>query len=125
MERARGFLEQLGFVLLSVSALLIAAGVLDVLIFHSRPMRVYGVILSILAAVAFGVAFLAWGAATPRGSERNRSMAVGAIGLLPATATWLRDLQHVGPRGNWLWLILLVLFAPLIPLFWDDLRRGR
>jgi hypothetical protein len=101
--------------------LALAVGGAHTLLFHSRPLGYFGLILLMLGGVGLGLSFLARAAAWPPGSERNRYAGVGFAGLLAALAIWLRDFEHLGPRGNWLWLILLVLVGVMAVLLWKDL----
>lgn len=82
-----------------------------------------GPILLTAAAAAFGVSFLIRAAARPPGAERSRYVGVGIVGLIGAVAIFVRDVWHFGPRGSWLWLILLLLAVVAgALLYWEDLR---
>jgi vacuolar-type H+-ATPase subunit I/STV1 len=117
-------LARIAVTLLAVAGVLgflaLAWAVVFGILFRTRPMEIVGAILLVAVALVFALSFLTRAASQLAGSYRNRYAAVGYIGLLAAAAIWLRDFAHVGPRGSWLWLIMLILFGAALPLLWED-----
>lgn len=88
-----------------------------------NPLGTSGPILLAASALGFGLSFLVRACARQPSAERNRYVAVGIVGFIGAVAIWVRDVWHLGPRGNWLWLILVLLGGVAgILLYWDDVR---